>query len=56
MNLRANRFWGRSLTTSMTLFMLVIFVLILWSLAFYASPMLHRDMQRPLGEHQFSTA
>ncbi|OGB30185.1 MAG: hypothetical protein A3F78_04605, partial [Burkholderiales bacterium RIFCSPLOWO2_12_FULL_61_40] len=40
----------------MTLFTLVIFLFSLWSLAFYASRMLHEDMQRLLGEQQFSTA
>ena len=56
MSLRLNLLPGRSLTTRVTLFTLVIFVLGLWSLAYYASRMLHRDMQRMQGEHQFSTA
>jgi len=46
----------RSLKTRVTLFTLVIFLCGIWSLAFYASRMLREDMQRLLGEQQFSTA
>ena len=46
----------RSLKTRVTLFTLVIFLLSLWSLAFYASRMLRHDMQLLLGEQQFSVA
>ena len=46
----------RSLKTRVTLFTLVIFLLSLWSLAFYASRMLRHDMQLLLGEQQFSAA
>ena len=35
---------------------LVIFVICIWSLTFYANLMLHDDMKRVLGEQQFSTA
>ena len=45
-----------SLKTRVTLFSLVIFLLSIWSLSFYASQTLHRDMQRVLGEQQTSTA
>ena len=46
----------RSIKTRVTLFTLAIFLLSLWSLAFYASGMLRRDMQHLLGEQQFSAA
>lgn len=46
----------RSLKTRVTLFTLVIFVLSLWALAYYASKMLRTDMVQMLGEQQFSTA
>ena len=49
-------FHWRSLKTRVTLGTLVIFVASLWALAFYSSRMLHEDMQRQLGEQQFSTA
>ena len=45
----------RSLKTRVTLFMLAIFVLSTWLLAFYASRMLREDLQRLLGQQQFST-
>src|SRR5512140_1120224 len=51
-----NIFRGGSLKTRVTLFTLAIFLLGLWSLAFYATRMLRGDMQRLLGEQQFSTA
>lgn len=44
-----------SLKTRATLFTLTIFVSGIWSLAFYASQLLHADMQRQLGEQQFTT-
>ena len=44
-----------SLKTRVTLFTLVIFVIGIWALAFYASRMLREDMQTLLGEQQFST-
>jgi hypothetical protein len=50
-----NFFKLRSLKTRVTLFTLAIFVISIWSLAFYVSRMLREDMQRQLGEHQFST-
>jgi diguanylate cyclase (GGDEF)-like protein/PAS domain S-box-containing protein len=49
-------FQSRSLKTRVTLFTLAIFLAGIWSLAFYASQMLRQDMQRLLGEQQFSTA
>ena len=45
----------QSLRTRVTLFTLAIFLLGIWSLAFYASYTLHSDMGRTLGEQQFST-
>jgi PAS domain S-box-containing protein len=44
----------RSLKAKMTLFTLGIFLLSIWSLAFYTSLMLREDMKRLLGEQQFS--
>ena len=51
-----NSFQRRSLKTRVTLFTLVIFVGSIWLLAFYTSRTLREDMQRLLGEQQFSTA
>ncbi|MDP3537678.1 MAG: PAS domain S-box protein [Azonexus sp.] len=45
----------RSLKTRVTLFTLAIFLVSIWSLAFYASRMLRDDIQYQLGEQQFST-
>jgi PAS domain S-box-containing protein len=45
-----------SLKTRLTLFTLAVFLIGIWSLAFYASRMLREDMQRQLGEQQFATA
>jgi hypothetical protein len=39
----------------MTLFTLAIFLISIWSLELYASRMLREDMERMLGEQQFST-
>jgi len=50
-----NFFRWRSLKTRVTLFTLGIFLISIWSLALYASRMLREDMQRVLGEQQFST-
>ncbi len=49
-------FQWRSLKTRVILFTLAIFLVGIWALAFYASRMLREDMQRLLGEQQFSTA
>jgi len=46
----------RSLKTRVTLFALGIFLIGIWSLAFYSEKILRQDMERLLGEHQFSTA
>lgn len=43
------------LKTRVTLLTLAIFLIGLWSLAFYASSMLRRDTERLLGDQQFST-
>ena len=48
-------FRWQSLRTRLTIFILTIFLLSIWSLALYASRMLHGDMERMLGEQQFST-
>ena len=50
------RFLLWSLNSRWTLCTLVIFVIGIWTLAFYASRMLREDMQGLLGEQQFSTA
>ena len=44
----------RSLKTRLTLLTLLVFVIGIWSLAFYVSRMLQQDMERQLGEQQFS--
>ena len=44
----------RSLSTRVTFFTLVIFVISIWSLAWYASRLLRDDMQRQLSEQQLS--
>ncbi len=45
----------RSLKTRVTLFSLVIFVLSLWALAYYASTMLRTDLEQLLGDQQRAT-
>ena len=45
-----------SLKTRITLAVLAIFLVGIWSLAFHVSRLLHKDMERLLGEQQFSTA
>ncbi len=44
-----------SLKTRLTLFTLAIFLISIWSLVFYVSSALREDMQRLLGEQQYST-
>jgi diguanylate cyclase (GGDEF)-like protein/PAS domain S-box-containing protein len=53
--MKSGFFQWHSIKTRVTLFTLAIFVLGIWALAFYASRMLQNDMQRVLGEQQFST-
>jgi hypothetical protein len=48
-------FHWQSLKTRVTVFTLPIFLIGIWSLAFYGGQMLHEDMERLLGEQQFST-
>ncbi|MFZ4441666.1 MAG: cache domain-containing protein, partial [Syntrophales bacterium] len=48
-------FQWRSLRTKLTLLTLAIFLTGIWSLAFYASQTLRRNMKQALGEQQFST-
>ena len=50
-----NIFQWRSLKTRVTLTTLAIFVIGIWSLAYYVSRMLREDMQHLLSEQQFST-
>ena len=53
--MRLNSFLRRSLNARVTLFTLAVFVAGIWSLAFYASQMLRDDLQRMVGDQQFST-
>ena len=46
---------GSSLKTRMTLFTLAIFLISIWSLAFYASKILRQDVQHLVSSQQFST-
>jgi sensor histidine kinase regulating citrate/malate metabolism len=52
----ANVIAWRSLKTRVTLLTLSVFVIGIWLVAFYASRTLREDMERVLGEQQFSTA
>ena len=54
-DMRSKTFRWHSLNTRVTLFTLLIFVISIWSLAFYASRLLHVSMERASGEQQFST-
>jgi PAS domain S-box-containing protein len=45
----------RSIKTRVTFFTLLIFIISIWSLAFFGSKILREEMQRLLGEQQFST-
>ncbi len=51
-----NIFSQHSIKTKITASSLVIFVISIWSLAFYTSRMLREDMERMLSEKQFSVA
>lgn len=51
-----NIFQWRSLQTRVTLTTLLIFLLSIWLLSYYTSRMLREDMERVLGEQQFSMA
>jgi hypothetical protein len=53
--MKENNFPWRLLKTRVTVFTLVIFLLGIWTMAFYASRELRQDMQRLLGEQQFAT-
>lgn len=50
-----SKFQSHSLKTRVTLFTLAIFLASIWSLALFAGHTLRQDMQRLLGEQQFST-
>ena len=54
--MKLNLIRWQSLKTRVTLLTLGIFLISIWSLAFYAGGMLRRDIQNLLGEQQFSTA
>ena len=54
--MRFNIFPWRSLKTRVTLLTLATFVIGIWSLTLYVGHTLRQDMQRSLGEQQFSTA
>ena len=51
-----NMIHRHSIKTRVTLLTLVIFMLGIWALEYYASWILHEDVQRQLGEQQFSMA
>lgn len=53
MNLKI--FQWRSLQTRVTFLTLAVFVLSIWTVAYYANRSLREDMQRLLGQQQFST-
>src|ERR1035437_7929160 len=53
--MKPNILQWQSLKTRVTLFTLTIFVISIWSLALYVSRSLRADMERQLGEQQFST-
>jgi len=54
MNLNIKNFW--SLKTKLTILTSTIFLVSIWSLAFYASRVLQQDMHQLLSEQQFTTA
>jgi PAS domain S-box-containing protein len=53
--MNVNIFKPVSIKAKMTILTLVIFMTGIWSLAYYASRILHDDMEKLLGEQQFST-
>ncbi|MGE5471572.1 MAG: ATP-binding protein [Bacteroidota bacterium] len=53
--LQLNIFQRMSLKTRLTLFTLVIFLIGVWSLAWYATAFLRAEMEQQLGEQEFST-
>ncbi len=54
--MRLNDFHWRSLQTRVTLLTLVIFLVSIWSLVYFASRMLRENLQTLLGEQQYSIA
>ena len=54
--IKLNIFLKRSLKTRVTLFTLIIFLISIWSLAFYANRSLHKGLQNMVSDQQFSTA
>jgi diguanylate cyclase (GGDEF)-like protein/PAS domain S-box-containing protein len=53
--MNANLSLWRSLKARVTLFTLAIFMLSIWALSFFVGRLLQQDMERLLGEQQFST-
>lgn len=51
--MKLQRFLPNSLKLGLTLITVLIFVISLWSLAYYAGGLLRKDMQRELGEQRF---
>ena len=54
MHLNIKESW--SLKTKLTIFVSAIVLISIWSMAFYASQVLQKDMYHFLGEQQFTTA
>ncbi len=52
--MNSNRLRVTSLKSKITLFTLMIFLVSIWSLEFYGTRILRQDMQRQLGDQQFS--
>jgi hypothetical protein len=53
--MKSNLIIWKSLKTRITLITLVVFLVSIWSLLFYFSRVLQKDLQQELGEQQFST-
>jgi diguanylate cyclase (GGDEF)-like protein/PAS domain S-box-containing protein len=53
--MKTDTFQWHSLKTRVTLFTLLMFLISIWSLAWYANDMLRVDMEHQLGEKQFAT-
>ncbi|MFZ4539241.1 ATP-binding protein [Propionivibrio sp.] len=54
--MNTNIFQWHSIKTRVTFLTLAIFLVSIWLLSYFASRMLHKDMERLLGAQQFSTA
>ena len=53
--MESNLIARNSLKTRITVFALAVFVVSIWSLMFYFSRVIQKDLQHELGEQQFST-